>query len=352
MDRPCAHLFPTAVLICGIRDLDAIAAVANTEHMVRTVLIAGFAGVQALDMVGPFEVFTGASLFLSGRDVDGYAVRVVSVGGQPVGTGTGLTFAAEPLPDPGDEIDTVVLPGGFGTEQARKDDALIDWIKAVAPSARRVVSVCSGAVLAAQAGLLDGCVATTHWAYAEQIAAEFPSVTFDPDPIFLRSSDKVWTAAGVTAGIDLALALVEDDHGTEVAQTVARYLVLYLRRPGGQTQFAAPVWMPRARRTPIRDVQEAIESEPGGAHSVSELARRAAMSPRHFTRVFTDEVGEAPGAYVERVRTEAARRQLEETDDTVTVIAARCGFGSAETLRRNFVRRLGVSPDQYRKTFA
>lgn len=320
--------------------------------MVRTVLIAGFAGVQALDMVGPFEVFTGATLYLSGRGADGYGVRVVSVDGQPVSTGTGLTFVAEPLPDPDNEIDTVVLPGGFGTEMARKDDVLIEWIAAVAPRARRVVSVCSGAVLAAQAGLLDGCVATTHWAFVDQIAAEFPAVTFDPDPIFVRSSEKVWTAAGVTAGIDLALALVEDDHGTEVAQTVARYLVLYLRRPGGQTQFAAPVWMPRARRTPIRDVQEAIESEPGGAHSIPELARRAAMSPRHFTRVFTDEVGEAPGAYVERVRTEAARRQLEETDDTVTVIAARCGFGSAETLRRNFVRRFGVSPDQYRKTFA
>lgn len=326
--------------------------VTKTERMVRTVLIVGFDGVQALDMVGPFEVFTGASLFLATRGEGGYAVRVVSADGAAVSTGTGLTLAADPLPDSGDGIDTVVLPGGFGAEAARKDDALIDWIRAAAPRVRRVVSVCSGAVLAAQAGLLDGCVATTHWAFAPHMASEFPSVTVDPDPIFVRSSEKVWTAAGVTAGIDLALSLVEDDHGTEIAQTVARYLVMYLRRPGGQTQFAAPVWMPRARRTPIRDVQEAIEAEPGGTHSVSELAARAAMSPRHFTRVFTDEVGEAPGAYVERVRTEAARRQLEETDDTVTVIAARCGFGSAETLRRNFVRRLGVSPDQYRKTFA
>ncbi|WP_131814003.1 GlxA family transcriptional regulator, partial [Mycolicibacterium fortuitum] len=138
----------------------------------------------------------------------------------------------------------------------------------------------------------------------------------------------------------------------EVAQTVARYLVLYLRRPGGQTQFAAPVWTPRAKRAPIREVQEAIEVAPGDTHSISELARRAAMSPRHFTRVFTDEVGEAPGAYVERIRTDAARRQLEESDDTVTVIAARCGFGTAETMRRNFIRRLGISPDQYRKTSA
>jgi transcriptional regulator GlxA family with amidase domain len=184
------------------------------------------------------------------------------------------------------------------------------------------------------------------------MAIDYPAVTIDPEPIFVRSSEKVWTAAGVTAGIDLALSLVEDDYGTEVAQTVARWLVLYLRRPGGQTQFAAPVWMPRAKREPIREVQEAIESEPGGPNSVSDMARRAAMSPRHFTRVFTDEVGEAPGAYVDRVRTEAARRQLEETDDTVTVIASRCGFGTAETMRRNFVRRMGISPDQYRKTFA
>ncbi|MCV7154311.1 GlxA family transcriptional regulator [Mycolicibacterium pyrenivorans] len=321
--------------------------------MSRTVLILGFEGVQALDVVGPFEVFTGASMYVTAQGVgDGYTVRVVLVGGAPVNTGTGLSLVADPLPDPHDPVDTVVLPGGFGTDAARRDPALIDWITAAAPGARRVVSVCTGAVLAAQAGLLDGCVATTHWAFAPQLAGEFPSVTVDPDPIFVRSSDKVWTAAGVTAGIDLALSLVEDDHGTEAAQTIARYLVMYLRRPGGQTQFAAPVWMPRARRTPIRDVQEAIEAEPGGAHSIAELARRAAMSPRHFTRVFTEEVGEAPGAYVERVRTEAARRQLEESDDTMTVIAARCGFGSAETLRRSFVRRLGISPDQYRRTFA
>jgi transcriptional regulator GlxA family with amidase domain len=320
--------------------------------MARRVLILGFAGVQALDMVGPFEVFTGASLYAESRGADGYDVRVVSVGGAPVSTGTGLTLVADPLPDPAVPVDTVVLPGGVGTETARRDPELIAWITAIAPHARRVVSVCTGALLAAQAGLLDGCVATTHWAFAPQLASEFPAVTVDPDRIFVRSSATVWTAAGVTAGIDLALSLVEGDLGTEAAQTVARYLVMYLRRPGGQTQFAAPVWMPRARRTPIRDVQEAIEATPGGAHSITELARRAAMSPRHFTRVFTEEVGEAPGAYVERIRVEAARRQLEETDDAVMVIAARCGFGSSETLRRNFVRRLGVSPDQYRKTFA
>jgi transcriptional regulator GlxA family with amidase domain len=316
--------------------------------MARRVVIVGFPGVQALDVVGPHDVFSGASLLTDG----GYDVVVSSVGGEPVTTLTGLAFLATPLPEPSERIDTVVLPGGGGVEEARSDPELVGWIKRVTGNARRVVTVCTGAFLAAEAGLLDGRRVTTHWAFAGRLAREFPAVDVDPDPIFVRSSDTVWTAAGVTAGIDLALSLVEDDHGTEVAQTVARWLVLYLRRPGGQTQFAAPVWMPRAKRAPIREVQEAIEAEPGGPHSIDGLARRAAMSPRHFTRVFTDEIGEAPGQYVERIRTEAARRQLEETDDTVVAIAARCGFGTAETMRRNFVRRMGISPDQYRKAFA
>ncbi|OBH56935.1 GlxA family transcriptional regulator [Mycobacterium sp. E2479] len=316
--------------------------------MPRKVVIVGFPGVQALDVVGPYDVFTGASLLTGG----GYDVAMASAGGQPVPTATGLAFVATPLPDPDDPIDTVVLPGGAGVDAARSDAELLAWIKSVATRARRIVTVCTGAFLAAEAGLLDGQRVTTHWAFAERLADEFPAIDVDADPIFVRSSDTVWTAAGVTAGIDLTLALIEDDHGTELAQTVARWLVLYLRRPGGQTQFAAPVWMPRARRDSIREVQETIEAEPGGPHSIDDLARRAAMSPRHFTRVFTAEIGEAPGQYVERIRTEAARRQLEETDDTVVAIAARCGFGTAETMRRNFLRRVGISPDQYRKAFA
>lgn len=320
--------------------------------MTRKVLIVGFPGVQALDLVGPFEVFASASQVLASQGNDGYAVDVVSLDGLSLATDTGLRFGAAPLPDPATAVDTLLLPGGGGARGDRRDPRLVDWIVAAAPQARRVVSVCTGAFLAAQAGLLDGCRATTHWAFADQLAREFPAVTVDPDPIFIRSSPTVWTAAGVSAGIDLALALVEEDHGTEVAQTVARWLVLYLRRPGGQTQFAAPVWVARAKREPIRAVQNAVDAEPGGAHSITDLARLAAMSPRHFTRVFTAEVGEAPGAYVERVRTEAARRQLEQTDDTVVTIASRCGFGTAETMRRNFIRRIGVSPDQYRKAFA
>ncbi|MCV7230366.1 GlxA family transcriptional regulator [Mycolicibacterium komossense] len=322
--------------------------------MKRSVLLLGFPGIQALDLVGPAEVFAAATLKLAaeGKDESGYDVIVVSSGGAPFDTGTGLAFAAQPLPAPTVPVDTLVLPGGRGQDDVRADADLMAWIRTMSANARRVVSVCTGAFLAAEAGLLDGCRATTHWAYTDRLAREYPAVDVDPDPIFLRSSEHVWTAAGVTSGIDVSLALVEDDHGHELAQSVARWLVLYLRRPGGQTQFAAPVWMPRAKRAPIRQVQEAIEAEPGAAHCISDLASRAAMSPRHFTRVFTEEVGEAPGAYVERIRTEAARRQLEETDDTVAAIAARCGFGTAETMRRNFIRRVGVPPDRYRTAFA
>ena len=321
--------------------------------MRRKIVILGYPDIQSLDVFGPSEVFAGATLALlgAGRD-DGYDITVASADGRPIATSSGPAVATTALPDPTDGLDAVLLPGGAGVHAARSDPELLAWIRTAAAHSRRVISVCTGAFLAASAGLLDGCRATTHWAFADQLAREFPSITVDPEPIFLRSSQSVWTAAGVTSGIDLALALVEDDHGIEVAQNVARWLVLYLRRPGGQSQFAAPVWLPRARRRPIRDVQELIESQPGGAHRIPDLAAAAAMSPRHFTRVFTDEVGLAPGAYVERVRTEAARRQLEETDDTVVAIAGRCGFGTAETLRRTFIRRLGISPDHYRKTFA
>lgn len=320
--------------------------------MTRSVVVLGFAGVQPLDSTGPLDVVTSASIALAGRDAagDGYAVTLVSPGGRPVSSGFGLDFVAHPLPDPSAAIDTLLLPGGMGVFDARRCAETMAWVRSAAERAHRVVPVCTGAFLAAEAGLLDGARATTHWSSAQLLADEYPAIKVDPDPIFVRSSDHVWTAAGVTAGIDLALALVDDDHGTEVAQLVARWLVLHLRRPGGQSQFAPPVWMPRARRRPIRDVQEAIEKHPAAAHRIADLATIASMSPRHFTRVFTEEVGEPPGVYVERVRTDTARRFLEEIDDPMPAVASRAGFGSAETMRRVFVRRLAISPDRYRRS--
>jgi transcriptional regulator GlxA family with amidase domain len=317
----------------------------------RHVLIIGFPGMQSLDAIGPFEVFAGASAAAKslGRP-GGYRVTLASSQGQVVRAESGVGVVTEPLPEPGTRIDTLVLPGGGQARSARKDAELVAWIKAVAPGCRRVATVCTGAFLAAHAGLLDGRRVTTHWAQAHRLAAEFPLLDVDPDPLYIQDG-KFWTSAGVTAGIDLALALVERDLGADVAQAVARQLVMFLHRPGGQTQFASPLWVPRAERTTIRAVQTLVESSPGGDHRVPVLAEAASMSARHFTRVFTNEVGETPGRFVEGVRIELARRELETTDDTLDVVATRCGFGTAETLRRVFKRRLDVAPDGYRRRF-
>ncbi|HVQ91007.1 MAG TPA: GlxA family transcriptional regulator [Mycobacteriales bacterium] len=317
----------------------------------RLVVIIAYPGLQPLDVVGPHEVFAGATRVLhgSGRG-GGYRLSLVSRTPQEVVTESGLRLGADPLPAPGRRLDTLLIPGGLGVQAARSDPVLVDWIRRAAGCARRTAAVCSGAFLAAEAGLLDGRTVTTHWARAALLAADFPAVRVDADPIYLRDGP-VWTSAGVTAGIDLALAMVGADYGAEVAQTVARWLVMFLHRPGGQTQFAAPVWTPRAEHGGIRAAQAHIEADPGGDHRVPALARVAAMSPRHFARLFTEEVGESPGRYVERVRIEAARQELETTTDTLDVVARRCGLGTAETLRRTMHRRHGVSPDAYRRRF-
>jgi len=318
----------------------------------RSVVIVGYPGLQSLDVTGPFEVFAGARRAAASVGLDdGYDVRLVSAGTGSVTSESGLSLAAGPLPAPRTRIDTLLLPGGRGVEAARQDEALVEFVRRAAPRARRVATVCSGAFLAAEAGLLDGRRVTTHWARATQLADEYPSVVVDADPIYVRDGT-VWSSAGVTAGIDLALALVEDDLGTDVAQLIARWLVMFLHRPGGQSQFATPVWVRRAERSPVRDAQSRVEAAPGGDHRVAVLAEAASMSERHFTRVFTTEVGESPSRFVERVRTEAARRELESTRDTLDQIATRCGFGSAETLRRTFHRRLSTSPDAYRRRFS
>jgi len=198
--------------------------------------------------------------------------------------------------------------------------------------------------------LLDGRTVTTHWARADRLANEFPLLDVDADPIWTRDGN-VWTSAGVTAGIDVALALVEDDHGVDVAETVARWLVMFLRRPGTQSQFAAPVWRTRARDEPIRRAQELIEADPGADHRLRVLARRVALSERHFLRRFTAELGITPARYVAAARVDAARRELEAGTDTIAAIAARVGFGTAESMRRTFVRDLGTAPDDYRRRF-
>ncbi len=308
--------------------------------------------MQPLDAVGPHEVFAGATAVLAARKraTAGYDLTIVSERGTPITTESGMQIVTAALPSDRMRIDTLLIPGGEGSQSARYDEPLMSWIRSAAKRSRRVATVCSGAFIAAEAGLLDGRTVTTHWARAQQLRKEYRGLTVDPDPIYVRDGN-VWTSAGVTAGIDLTLAMVESDYGGDVAQTVARWMVMFLHRPGGQTQFAAPVWVPRATRATVRTAQDYIDTHPAGDHRLDLLAARAAMSSRHFSRVFTDQVGETPARYVERVRVEAARAELELTASSLDLIATNCGLGTAESLRRAFQRRVGVAPDAYRRRF-
>lgn len=307
----------------------------------RSVLLVAFDGVQSLDLTGPLEVFAGG----------GYAVEVATPGGAAVRSSSGLGIAADrDLLAVREPVDTLLVAGGEGTRAAVADDRVTAWLRYAAPRARRVASVCTGAFLLAEAGLLDGRRATTHWAWCDALAARYRAVDVDPEPIFVRDG-ALATSAGVTAGMDLALALVEEDLGREVALGIARQLVLFLRRPGGQAQFSAQLAAQMAERDELRALQEWIADHPAADLSVEALAARAHLSPRHFARGFAAEVGVTPARYVERVRVEAARRRLEESPAPVEAVAAACGFGTAETMRRAFLRALGVPPSEYRRRF-
>ena len=308
--------------------------------MPRTVLIVLFDDVQSLDVTGPLEVFASAP---------GYHVTTASLGGQPVATSSGLRLVPDTdLRDIPAPADLLLVPGGEGAR--RREVALVRWISDHATQAARIASVCTGTFLLAEAGLLRGRRVTTHWAHCADLAAQYPDLTVDPDPIFINSGN-VATSAGVTAGIDLALALVEEDLGRDVALEIARHLVVFLRRPGSQSQFSVQLAGQVADRPPLRQVQQWIAEHPGADLSVQALAHKASLSPRQFARAFAAEVGIPPGRYVDRTRFEAARRRLEDTADGVEETARACGYGTPEAMRRAFVRALGVSPAEYRRRF-
>jgi transcriptional regulator GlxA family with amidase domain len=306
-----------------------------------------FPGVQTLDVAGPAEVFS-----LAGRIAgDGYDVVVAAGCSGALRTSSGLSLTPDrTLRGVRGEIDTLVVAGGTGVAEAEHDAALIRWLRTAAGRSRRVASVCTGAFLLARAGLLDGRRATTHWSSCAALARRYPAVSLERDAIFVRDGE-VWTSAGVTAGMDLALALVEDDLGREVALEVARWLVLYVQRPGGQSQFSVELAAQTAQRDPVRELQSWIAEHLAADLSVELLAARACMSPRNFARIFSREVGMTPAAYVQAVRVERAQRELETTGATIDQIARRCGFGTPETMRRAFQRRLGVGPGDYRARF-
>ena len=311
-------------------------------------MVVAFDGVQSLDVTGPVEVFTRAGR-LAGEP---YAVDLVGSTKGPLVTSSGLAWRIDrTIGQVRGAVDTLLVAGGDGTADALRDRALIDGIRRVGGRARRVASVCTGAFLLAEAGFLDGRRATTHWDSCDLLAARYPRVQVDAEPIFVRDGN-VSTSAGVTAGMDLALALVEEDLGREVALATARRLVMYVQRPGGQAQFSAPLRaQASAGREPLRDVQQWVQAHPDADCSVDALAARAAMSPRNFARAFARDAGTTPARWVEGVRVEAARLLLETTDRPVDAVAASCGFGSAETLRRAFLRHLHVAPSDYRKRF-
>jgi transcriptional regulator GlxA family with amidase domain len=317
----------------------------------RTVLMVLFDQVQSLDVTGPLEVFTGANAWRASRGEElAYDISTASLDGRPVRTSSGLRIA--PDGDLGEltraRPSLLIVPGGEGSR--RPVPELVSWLRMHASQAERLVSVCTGAFLLAEAGLLAGRRVTTHWAYCGALAARYPDVSVEPDPIFVRDGH-VATSAGVTAGIDLALALAEDDLGREAALDIARHLVVFLRRPGNQAQFSAQLASQLASREPLRDVQRWIAEHPGADLSVETLASQASLSPRQFARAFAAEVGMPPGRYVDQVRLEAARRRLEDTADGVGQTARSCGYGTPEAMRRAFVRALGVSPGEYRRRF-
>ncbi|MEU5537916.1 GlxA family transcriptional regulator [Streptomyces sp. NPDC020362] len=310
----------------------------------RTLLFVFFDGVQSLDVTGPLEVFAGAEQHTPGT----YRIRTASLDGGPVRTSSGLTLVPDEALAQAPEPHTLLVPGGPGTRIP--DPRLTAWLRTHGPRARRLVSVCTGAALLAAAGLLDGRRATTHWAYCDKLARDHPAVQVDPEPIYVRDGD-VSTSAGVTSGIDLALALVEEDLGRGVALDVARHLVVFLRRPGNQAQFSAQLAAQTAQREPLRDVQQWITEHPAGDLTVESLAARARLSPRHFARAFREETGMTPGRYVDRVRLEHARRLLEDTSDGIEEISRASGYGTPEAMRRAFLRSLGTPPAEYRRRF-
>jgi transcriptional regulator GlxA family with amidase domain len=319
----------------------------------RSVVFLGYDGVQGLDVTGPLDVFAGAQEWVSrnGSGDPGYRPIVASPRGEPFRTTAGMTVVPDTsLAGVTGRIDTLVVPGGAVAAEPACDRELVGWLRRRAPGTRRVTSVCAGAFLLAEAGLLDGRRATTHWSACARLARRYPAVEVDPDPIYVRDGD-VYTSAGVTAGMDLALALVEEDLGREAALTVARWLVMFVHRPGNQAQFSAQLATQYADHPPLRELQRWLGDNYGHELSVDAMAGWARMSPRHFARSFRQQVGTTPGRYLQQLRLEAARRRLAESDAPVARIAAACGFGSAETMRRVFVSALGMSPTEYRRRF-
>jgi transcriptional regulator GlxA family with amidase domain len=310
----------------------------------RVVVIVVFDGVKLLDAVGPAEVFVEANRYGAN-----YLLEIASADGCDVTTSIGTRFVVTQRVSSINSVDTVVMAGGDNLVGRPIDPALVEALKTIAARTRRLASVCTGSFILAQAGLLNGRRATTHWRHTGRLARAFPDVGVEPDAIFVRDGD-VFTSAGVSSGIDLALALVELDYGPDLVRDVARALVVYLKRAGGQSQFSVMVESEPPPGSSLRAATDSVAADPAADHRVTKLADRASLSTRQLTRLFHSELGMTPARYVELVRTDFARAAL-EAGRTITEAARMAGFGSTETLRRVFLNHLGITPKGYRDRF-
>jgi transcriptional regulator GlxA family with amidase domain len=316
----------------------------------RRLAILMYPRVRELDVAGIVDVFSSANAILP--EERRYVIEFISTEKSPELAGMfGLQLRGGPhYSTLKGGVDTLLVPGGIGIEAGQAQPALLKWLRKQAQSSRRVGSVCVGAFLLAEAGLLDGRRATTHWAFAQKMAEQFPAVKVDPDPIWVKDGN-LYSAAGATSGIDLCLALLEEDHGRKVALEVARMLVVFLCRPGNQAQFSVSLQEQTTENRPLRDLQVWMLDHLADDLTVPALAARAAMSDRNFQRVFTRELGKSPAHYVEEIRIEAVRRKLERSTQSMEEIATACGFNSADVMGRSFLRQLKVTPAEYRGRF-
>lgn len=319
--------------------------------MAKHVMFLILPDIQLLDLAGPADVFMAANECqrAQGRQ-PAYRVTFAGPVSQP-GTATGVELRLRSLDGVRTAVDTLVVPGGIDFGRADFDSTAVGWLRRRWPKVRRVASICSGAFVLAEAGVLAGRRVTTHWRELDALRKAVPDATVETDALYVKDGP-VYTSAGITAGIDLAVALVEEDLGPDVAREVARTLLMFLHRPGGQSQFSAALRRSTAEHPGIRTVQAEVLEHPAHDHRVPELARRAGMSTRNFVRVFTRETGEPPAHYVQRVRVERARQLLEREGLSIDEVADACGFGSTETLRRRFQHSVGVAPSEYRARFA
>ena len=319
--------------------------------MPRIIHVLAFDNAQVLDVTGPLQVFASTNDLARQRGLPlPYTVSVIAAQSEPVKTSAGLALVAEPLPAVDQPCDTLVIAGGWGVYGAAEDPALVDWVKNKARHTRRMASVCTGAFLLAASGLLDGCRVATHWTRCEELARKFPLLTVEPNPIFIRQG-AIWTSAGVTAGIDLCLALVEEDMGRAVALEVARHLVVFLKRPGGQSQFSVALSLQKGDSR-FAQLHAWMAENLTLDLNIATLAAQAGMSERSFVRHYRAETGQTPARAVELIRVETARQQLADSAASIKRIAVQCGFGCEETLRRSFLRALSVTPQAYRERFS